>query len=121
MQTAGFNSPLAIYLVLPEAELPGSEFGWALWNRKALAERWSAGNSSGRCGFRVSPVEGGQGRGVSEAPEVYRCQPFRCCRRGKIQVHASKSRLCTDILRLPPQLKGRNRNLDGRKHLPQIA
>lgn len=27
MQTAGFNFPLATYLVLPETELPGSEFG----------------------------------------------------------------------------------------------
>lgn len=62
----------------------GSEFWWALWNRKKVqADRWSAGNCSGRCSFRVRPVEGGQGRGVSEAPEVYPCQPFRCCWRGK--------------------------------------
>lgn len=84
----------------------GSEFWWRLWNRKAQAGRWSAGNCSGRCSFRGSPVEGGQGRGVSEAPEVCQCQPFRGGRRGKLQVHASESRLGTSVLPSPPQLKG---------------
>lgn len=73
MQTAGFNFPPATYLVLPETELQGSEFGggwWRWWNRKAQAERWSGGNCPGRCGLGVRPVEGGRGRGVSEAPEV---------------------------------------------------
>lgn len=103
MQTAGFNSPLAIYLVLPEAELPGDRrSGGRRGNRKAPAGRWSAGNCSGRCGFRVRPAEGGQGRGVSEAPEADPCQPFRCCWRGKVRVHASESSPGTDILPLPP-------------------
>lgn len=81
----------------------GSGFWWALWNRKAPAGRWSAGNCSGRCSFRVRPEEGGQGRGVSEAPEADPCQPFRCCWRRKIRVHASESRLGTNVLPLPPR------------------
>lgn len=74
MQTAGFNFPLATYLVLPETELPGSEFGggWWWWNRKAQAERWSGGNCPGRCGFGVRPVGGGAS-GEEACRRLLRC------------------------------------------------
>lgn len=41
MQTAGFNFPLATYLVLPETELPGSEFGGEV----AVVEQESSGGA----------------------------------------------------------------------------
>lgn len=70
MQTAGFNSPLETYLVLPEAELRGSEFWWRLWNRKAPADRWSGGNCSGRRYLRVRLVEAGGEEACRETFEV---------------------------------------------------
>lgn len=97
--------------------------GWRWWNRKAQAERWSGGNCPGRCGFGVRPVGGragkrrvGGSRGVAVPafPLLLKREDFRSTPPRAASARTPTSPLC-------PQLKGRNRNLDGLKHLPRIA
>lgn len=97
---------------------------WRWWNRKAQAERWSGGNCPGRCGFGVRPVGGAGGEeacrrlpkcscasrsALAEEGRFFRSTPPRAA-----SARTPTSPLC-------PQLKGRNRNLDGLKHLPRIV
>lgn len=116
MQTAGFNSPLATYLVLPEAELAVSVFGLEgagggrgdgseLWNRKAQADRWPGRKLSRPVQF---PCETGGGQAGEEAcrrlPGCSRARGSAVAGEGKIQVHASVSRLCPNASAWPPAI-----------------
>lgn len=126
MQTAGFNFPLATYLVLPEAELPGSEFGGGV----AVVEQESSGGAlvrrklsqpvRFRCetrGGRAGKRRVGGSRGVAlpaAVPLLPKREDIRSTPPKAASARTPSSPLC-------PQLKGRNRNLDGLKHLPRIA
>lgn len=126
MQTAGFNFPPATYLVLPETELPGSVFGGgvvavveqessggALVRRKlSRPVRFGCETRGGRAGKRR--VGGSRGVAVPAVPLLPKREDFRSTPPRAASARTPTSPLCL-------QLKGRNRNLDGLKHLPRIA